>query len=124
VLDPGNSTSIAVASRCAVARWPEDGQVPLAAAELAVQHQERQSAEVVAVQVGQHDGADAVRVDPLAAQRGEAGRAAVDEGVRRVAERDAGLEAPAGAERVTAADDGHPHRPILTRGRPPPQPRR
>jgi hypothetical protein len=35
-----------------------------AAAELPVQDEERQTAEVVAVQVGEDDGGDAVRVDP------------------------------------------------------------
>jgi len=99
------------------AGWAEDGEVVGAAAELSVEHQERQAAEVVAVQVGDQHRLDLVGVDLLLAQRGQAGRSAVQQHagrVRRVGgEGDAGLEPATGAERISTAHRRHAHDAII-----------
>lgn len=84
-------------------------------AELAVQDQERQPAEVVTVQVGYRHRADRVRVQPLGLQRHQAGSAAVDQQhLPFGGQVDTRLPAPAAAEGITAAHEPHPHDIILT----------
>lgn len=104
------------------ASGPGNGQVPGAVTELAVEDEEREPAEMIAVQVADHDGADHVGIQVLQAQRGQAGRSAVQQGVRlaggMVGHGDAGLEPAAGAERVPAARDDHMHVPVLQPARP------
>jgi antirestriction protein ArdC len=66
------------------AGWAEDGEVAGTAAELRVEHQERQATEVVAVQLGEQHRLDLEGVDLLLAQRGQAGRSAVQQHARCV----------------------------------------
>lgn len=61
------------------ARRSEHPQRLGAATELAIQHEEGQPAEVVAVQVRNHHAGDGAGVDALGLERGQAGRAAVHE---------------------------------------------
>ena len=73
---------------------------------LRVDQDERNAAEVIAVQMGQHDRVDRVRIDIARAQRDMGRRAAIDQdGLSRRRKMEAGVEAPAGAERVAGADD-------------------
>jgi len=51
------------------ARRPRDRQRPLAAAELSVEDQERQAAEVIPVQVGQHRAPDLIGLDSRGLER-------------------------------------------------------
>jgi glutamate dehydrogenase/leucine dehydrogenase len=81
-----------------------------AVAELAVQDQERQAAEVVAVQVRHQHQPDPVGILPLLLQGDQGGGAAVQQDVAVLAggvQQDAGLEAAAAAEGVTGADEPH-----------------
>jgi hypothetical protein len=76
--------------------------------ELAVQHQERQAAEVVAVQVRHRHQPDLVGIVVLLLEGDQGGGAAVQQDVAVVAggvQQDAGLEAAAVAEGVTGADE-------------------
>ncbi|AGP55671.1 hypothetical protein M271_20635 [Streptomyces rapamycinicus NRRL 5491] len=97
----------------------DHGQITGAAPELPVEDEERQTAEVVTVQMGDQGRVDVVGFDPLPAHRRQAGRATVHQDVGRAGRvgghRQAGLEPPAGAERVTAAHDRHPHPRIVAR---------
>jgi len=101
------------------AGWAEDGEVAGTAAELRVEHQERQATEVVAVQLGEQHRLDLEGVDLLLAQRGQAGRSAVQQHARCVdlvsSQGDAGLEPATGAERIPAAHRHHTHDPIIPR---------
>jgi hypothetical protein len=77
--------------------------------ELAVKDQERQSAEMVAMEVGDEHGADLTRIQSEGLERAERCRAAVQQN-RRVAgpaQVDARLVAAAAAESVTRAGEGH-----------------
>ena len=92
------------------ARWPKHGQRPGATRELAVEDEKRQPTKMVAMQVAEDDGIDAVRVDAARMKRDVRGRAAIDEeflsgGLKMKA----GIESPAGAERIAASYDGEPH---------------
>ncbi len=102
------------------AGWAEDGEVVGTAAELRVEHQERQATEVVAVQVGDQHRLDLVGVDLLLAQRGQAGRSAVQQHAGCVdlvgSQGDAGLEPATGAERIAAARRRHTHDAIIPPG--------
>ncbi len=93
------------------ARRPGHDQRPGAFADqLAVQDQERQPAEVIAVQVAQQHRVDGVGRDPVAAHADERGGAAVDEKAGAAAfDQHAGLQAPAAAEGVAAAEKGETH---------------
>jgi len=99
------------------AGWADDGEVSGPPPELPVQHEEGETAEVVAVQVAHDHGIDGVRVDLLLAQRGQAGGPTVQQhrgrrsGVGR--QGDAGLEPPARAERIAATRHRHSHQPII-----------
>jgi hypothetical protein len=85
-----------------------DDERPRAARDLAVEHQEGDSAEVIAVQVAHQHVLDPVRVDAGAPHRDQRRRAAVDErAVAVVLEQDARLHAPAAAECVAASEEAH-----------------
>lgn len=77
---------------------PDDGEVPGAPAELPVEHEEGQPAEVVTVEVADEHRLDLVRVDVLLPEPGEVGSAAVEEHAGRCfridSKRDAGLSRP------------------------------
>src|SRR3954468_22844583 len=65
---------------------------------------------MVAVQMRQHDGADVARLDGGGLERGERGRAAIDQrAVGRSLEPEARLEAPAGPARAAGPGDVKPH---------------
>ena len=92
------------------ARRARDDQRPRAPAELAIQHEERHAAEVVAVQVAQDDPADLARIDAGALQRDERGGAAVEEdGIARPREMQARLKPAAAAEGVARPDERELH---------------
>ena len=79
--------------------------------ELSAQNQERQSSEVVAVQMRDHDCVDRIRVDPLGLQGNQAGGAAVHQ--QRLPGRsklNAGLPPPSAPEGVTTAHELAPAR--------------
>jgi hypothetical protein len=95
--------------------------------ELAVQHQERHAAEVVAMQVRQQHQPDLVGIVVLLLQGDQGGGAAVQQHIVTVVaggvQQDAGLEAAAVAEGVTGADEADldgssAHTPTLPRRRP------
>jgi len=95
--------------------WPGDQQRHGAAGELAVKDEERQPAEVVAVQVCECDRADSSRVKSLGFEPGQAGGAAVGQHDLAISrEVDASLIAPAAAERVPASHEPYFHRFIIT----------
>jgi hypothetical protein len=78
--------------------------------ELAVQDQERQAPEVVAVQVRHQHQPDLVGIVALLLQGDQGGGAAVQQHVAILAggvQQDAGLEAAPAAEGVTGADEPH-----------------
>jgi len=88
---------------------PGDDQGTRPPAELTIQDQERQSAEVVSVQVGQEDPADLRRVHAGSLHRDQRRRAAVDEkSAVCVAQEKAGLEAPPASERVACPQELKP----------------
>jgi len=74
---------------------------------------------VVAVQLGEQHRLDLEGVDLLLAQRGQAGRSAVQQHARCVdlvsSQGDAGLEPATGAKRIPAAHRHHTHDPIIPR---------
>jgi hypothetical protein len=81
-----------------------------AVAELAVQDQERQAAEVVAVQVRHQHQPDLVGIVALLLQGDQGGGAAVQQDVAILAggpQQNARLEAAAAAEGITRADEPH-----------------
>jgi hypothetical protein len=83
--------------------------------ELAVEDQERDAAEVIAVQVGEDHRVDRRGIDAEAAHRNQGRRAAVDEGLGRARlEMDARLEAPAAAERVARAEEAYLHEDLIS----------
>jgi hypothetical protein len=86
-----------------------DGQRAGAPAELAVEDQERQPAEVVAVQVGDEHGADLAGVEAAGPERAERCRPAVEQDgcLARRAQVDAGLVTPAAAEGIAGAGERH-----------------
>ena len=86
--------------------------------ELRVEQQERQRAEMVAVQMRQDDAVDIAVIEPARLQRHRRGRAAIDQQRRlRGFQPEAGVEAAAGAEGIAGADDGEPHGQALALGR-------
>src|SRR5579884_506108 len=94
------------------ARRPHDRERTGPLREAAFEDQPGQTAEVVAVQVGEHDPADARRIDPRALERDERGRTTVDQQRFAAAvEVQAALKAAASSERVAAAE-----KPELDRG--------
>ena len=108
---PGKNTSIAASMRAREAGRPGDGERTFAPRhELRVEQQERQRAEMVAVQVRQDDAVDLAVVEPARLERHHRGRAAIDQqGRLRGLEPEAGVEAAAGTEGVAGADDGETH---------------
>src|SRR5262245_42183202 len=108
------------------ARRAGDGEERLAPRELAVEDEEGEPAEVVAVQMREEDAADGDGIDAGRLERDERCRAAVDEdaAVLRPLEAEAGLEEAAGAEGVGGAEDAEPepgqitHRERATEWRP------
>ena len=62
----------------------DDGEVTGAAAELPIEHEKRDTAEMIAVQVTDQHRVDLVRVELLLAHRGQAGRTAVEQHPRRI----------------------------------------
>jgi hypothetical protein len=86
----------------------EDRKRRRALGELTVEDQPGQAAEVITVEVGEGDMADARGIDARALQRDQSGGAAVEQ-ERRAAlacQVEAGRHAPAGAERVARSDEG------------------
>ena len=95
---------------------PRHREGPGAPLELAVEDQERDAREVVAVQVGEEHGVHALRVHAETPHRDQRGRAAVhEEAPARGLDVDARLEPPAAAERVAGAEEPDLH-PDLLRG--------
>ena len=90
---------------------PRDQQRPFAAREkLRVEQQERQAAEMIAVQMRQHDAVDPVRIEPARLQRRQSRGAAIDQ--QRALGRfqpEAGVEAAARAEGVAGAGNRQSH---------------
>ncbi len=82
---------------------PGDGQRTLASCqELGVEQQERQPAEMIAVQMRQDDAVDPQRIDALRLQRHQCGSAAIDQqGAARALQQEAGVEPAAGAEGIS-----------------------
>src|SRR5262249_7241794 len=79
-------------------------------AKLSVEDQERQASEVIAVEMGQHDGVEVERVDAETPQRNERGRTAVEQDAARAGlDEDAGLESATTAEGVARSDEGDAH---------------
>src|SRR3546814_11969107 len=69
---------------------------------------------MIAVEVSDQDGVDAVTVDPRRLHRRQGGRAAVDQEraaavARSGADMEAGVQPPAAAEGVSAAQEPYPH---------------
>jgi hypothetical protein len=90
----------------------EYGECLAAAGELTVQDQEGQPAEVIAVQVAEHDRVDLAGVEVLGFHRGQAGGPAVNQhGVVPGLQADAGLEPAPVAEGISAADEVDLHSP-------------
>ena len=89
----------------------DDGQRLVAVAvELGVEEEERQAAEMVAVEVRQHHRVDAVGVDPEPLQRDERGGAEIEHDRRRRGLNEETRVCPsARSERVPAADDRQAH---------------
>src|SRR5262249_3011040 len=68
-------------------------------------------AEMIAMQMTEHDRVDGTGVDAACAQRHQRRGTEIDEhGPAAGPDHEAGVETAAGAERVAAADDGQPHR--------------
>src|SRR2546421_12042544 len=77
---------------------------------LAVKHQERNAAEMIAMQVTQDDCIDAAWIDVPRAQRNRSGRSTIDQDRALFrCQVEARVVAPAGAECVARADNGEPH---------------
>jgi len=90
----------------------------LASNELLVEDQERETTEMVAVQMRNDDGIDGARVEAETLEGDQRRGSTVQLHMRlRPSERDAGLESAVGAERITRADelDGHHKRDCLAR---------
>ncbi len=85
---------------------PAISQRPRAARELGVEQEERQAGEMIAVEMRDQDDVDVLARNAEALQRDQRRRAAVDQEIGALA-RDvkAGVEAPAGAQRIAAADE-------------------
>src|SRR5262249_35037032 len=103
----------------ACARRPGDQERPLAAAEeLRVEQEEGNGAEMIAVQMRQHDATDAVGVDAVCVQRDQRGGAAIHEQPRLGGlEQETGIESAAGAEGIARSYDREPHRQAEALGR-------
>src|SRR5207244_7734453 len=84
--------------------WGSDGELPLAAAELPVEHEERQPSEVIAVEVGDHYPAELIGLEPGPFQPHQGRGTAVDEDrLGASADVQARLEAAAAPESVSRA---------------------
>lgn len=82
---------------------------------IGVQKEERQTAEMVAVQVRQQNAVDAVGIDAESIDGNHRRRAAVDQKPSvRGSDHETGIEPPAGPERVAATEKPHFHRPALS----------
>jgi len=92
------------------ARRPHHGQWLLSSRELPVQHQERQPAEVVAVQVRDQHHVDRVRVHAEALDRDQRGGAAIEQGVDPVR-----LEVDAALKEAAAAEEAEVHGSLRSR---------
>jgi hypothetical protein len=91
-------------------RAGDDERPPALADELGVEDEERHAAEVVAVEVRQHDRVDGARVEAEPPEPDEHRGAAVDQDAAAAAlDQEAGLEPAPAAEGVAAADEGHAH---------------
>src|SRR5262245_38545960 len=96
---------------CARARRACDQQRLLTARqELCIKQQERQGAEMVTVQMRQHDSVDTIGVELTRLECDQRGRTAIEQqsGLRSLDEQ-TGIESAAGAERIARSDDGHAH---------------
>src|SRR5262249_2830740 len=95
----------------ACARRPCDHQRALAPRkELGVHQEEGERAEMVAVQMREHDAVDLVRIETLRLEGDKRGRPAIDEQLAfRCFEKEAGVEPAAGAEGITRSDDRQAH---------------
>ena len=90
---------------------PGKHQRPRALGEVGVEHEIRNAAEMIAMEMGDQDGVDRVARDAEALEPNERGRAAIDQEIRALADHmEAGVELPARAERVAAADELQMHR--------------
>jgi hypothetical protein len=92
------------------ARRAGDHERALAPAELAVEDEEGNAAEVVAVEMREEDAADGSRVDARALHPDEGRGAAVDQDsdAAGALEAEAGLEASPAAEGITGAEESQP----------------
>jgi hypothetical protein len=79
-------------------RWRQD--------ELGVEHEKRDAAEMVGMKMRDQDGVDRFGVDGQAVERNERGRAAIDQHIHIAPDQmKAGVEPPAGAEGIPAAEE-------------------
>src|SRR5262249_32041526 len=101
------------------ARRSRDQKRPLTLGqELRVEQEERQPAEMIAVQMRENDTVNAVEIDTARLERHQRRCSAIDQ--QRAAgcfEQEAGIESAAGAECITRSDHGQPHRHTFALGR-------
>ena len=112
LVEPGEEDLHRLPESGCKAGWSDYVQRAATAAELAVEDQERQPSEMIAVQMGDGDGSDVVRLQAESFEADERARPAVDEQRLRyclASHMQASLQSPPGAEGVTGSCHGHPN---------------
>src|SRR5579871_3333240 len=83
---------------------------PRALAEMRLEHEIRNAAEMIAVEVAEEDRVDGVARNAEPLEPDQRGGAAIDQEIRRLADHvEAGVEPAARAERISAADELQVH---------------
>src|SRR5713101_7473003 len=91
-------------------RSRDEERTRTAAQEMAVHHQENDTAEMVAMQMAEQDALDSIGIDTSCLKGRERGGAAIEQQITsQCLDAEAGIEAAAGTERVARADDGYFH---------------